>query len=139
MRGSWDPEHFFSMASAPTPDTVRNLDIWRLGIRLVKSVYEVAGTWPKQETYGLAAQVRRAAVSVPANIAEGVGRHSHADTARFVQIALGSLYELDALFEVAAELGYSAPPDRHARLEELIRKTSAFIDYQRRAADNERR
>jgi four helix bundle protein len=104
----------------------------------VKSVYEVTRSWPKQETYGLAAQAQRAAVSVPANIAEGVGRHSHADTARLVQIALGSLYELDTLLEVAVELGYAVPADRHASLEELIRKTSAFIDYQRRAAGNER-
>ena len=61
-----------------------------LGIELVKTVYEATRLWPKQETYGLAAQVQRAAVSVPANIAEGVGRHSHAGTARLVQVALGS-------------------------------------------------
>ena len=116
------------------PDTVRNLDIWKLGIELVRSSYEVTRTWPKQETYGLAAQVQRAAVSVPANIAEGVGRHSHADTARLVQVALGSLYELDTLFEVASQLGYTVPPDRHEVMDALIRKTSAFLDYHRRAA-----
>ena len=98
---------------AATPDTVRNLDVWSLGIALVKSAYEVTRSWPKQEIYGLTAQVQRAAVSVPANIAEGVGRHSHADTARLVQIALGSLYELDTLFEVASQLGYAVPSDRH--------------------------
>ena len=126
------------MAAVPIPDTVRNLDIWRLGIRLVKSVYEVSRSWPRHETYGLTAQAQRAAVSVPANIAEGVGRRSHADTARLVQIALGSLYEVDTLLEVAVELGYAVPPDRHACLAELIRKTSAFIDYQRRAVGHER-
>jgi four helix bundle protein len=119
---------------AATPDTVRNLDIWSLGIELVKSSYEVTRTWPKQETYGLMAQVQRAAVSVPANIAEGVGRRSHADTARLVQVALGSLYELDTLFEVAAQLGHAVPPDRHEGLDALIRKTAAFLDYHRRAA-----
>jgi len=55
-----------------------------------------------------------------------------------VQIALGSLYEVDTLLEVAVELGYAVPPDRHASLAELIRKTSAFIDYQRRAVGHER-
>ena len=119
---------------AGTPGSVRNLDVWSLGIQLVKSTYEVTSTWPKQETYGLTAQVRRAAVSVPANIAEGVGRHSHADTARLVQIALGSLYELDTLFEVASQLGYTVPSDRHEALDALIRKTSSFLDYHRRAA-----
>jgi len=136
MRVSPARRHFSNVAA--TPDTVRNLDIWSLGIQLVKSAYEVTRTWPKQETYGLTAQVQRAAVSVPANIAEGVGRRSHADTARLVQIALGSLYEVDTLLEVAVELGYAVPPDRHASLAELIRKTSAFIDYQRRAVGHER-
>ena len=132
MRVSPARRHFSNVAA--TPDTVRNLDIWKLGIELVKSAYEVTRTWPKQETYGLTAQVQRAAVSVPANIAEAVGRHSHADTARLVQVALGSLYELDTLFEVAAQLGYAVPPDRHEALDALIRKTSSFLDYHRRAA-----
>ncbi len=132
LRQSPDPGHFFNVVGAP--DTVRNLDIWKLGIQLVKSAYEVTRAWPKQETYGLTAQVQRAAVSVPANIAEGVGRHSHADTAGLVQVALGSLYELDTLFEVAAELGYAVPPDRHEALDALIRKTAPFLDYHRRAA-----
>jgi len=132
VREYWAPSHFLNVAA--TPDTVRNLDVWSLGIELVKSAYEVTRTWPKQETYGLTAQVQRAAVSVPANIAEGVGRHSHADTARLVQIALGSLYELDTLFEVASQLGYTVPSDRHETLDALIRKTSSFLDYRRRAA-----
>jgi four helix bundle protein len=122
------------VARAAAPDSVRNLDIWRLGIDLVKVVYGVSGAWPKAEVYGLTSQARRAAVSVPANIAEGVGRRSRADTARYVQIALGSLYEIDTLLEVAVQLGYPVPPDTHELLDQLIRKTSAFIEYQRRAA-----
>lgn len=111
---------------------MRNLQIWRLGIEFAKTVYQVSAGWPTDEGYNLTSQVRRAAVSVPANIAEGVGRRTRADTARFSQIALGSLYELDTLLEVASGLGYAVPEDCRDRLGDLVRGTSAFIAYQRR-------
>jgi len=117
------------------PSCVHNLEIWRQGVDLVKQVYELTRTWPKGESYGLTGQVRRAAVSVPSNLAEGIGRGTPAEMARFSRIALGSLYELDTLFKVACELGIQ---DQHSlaglreHLSDLTRGVAGFIRYQRR-------
>ena len=115
------------------PDSVRNLEIWGEAITIVKSVYALTKTWPKEELYGLTSQARRAAVSVPANLAEGLGRGTPREIARFAQIALGSLYELDTLLYLASDLGYS-PQDAIIELREgltsLAKRTSAFILYQ---------
>jgi len=100
----------------------------------VKETYDLTRGWPKDEVYGLTAQVRRAAVSVPANLAEGVGRGSSAEIARFSQIAVGSLYELDTLFQVAAELGIHNQQSITAlrqRITDLTRRIATFIRYQR--------
>jgi four helix bundle protein len=115
---------------------VRNLEIWRSGVELVKRTYETTRAWPKEELYGLTTQVRRAAVSVPTNIAEGVGRGTHREVARFSQIALGSLYELDTLFEVADQLGFAVPVELRQTIGSLIRQTQAFRQHQR---NNDRR
>ena len=114
------------------PDSVKRLEIWRDGIDLVKAVYRVTQAWPKQETYGLTAQVRRSAVSIPANIAEGVGRGSAAEAARFAQIALASVYELDTLLYLASELGMDGNPALRERLSSLSRRISSFITYKQR-------
>lgn len=68
--------------------------------------YQVSRDFPKEEVYGLSSQVRRSSVSISANIAEGVGRDSDAELLRFIRIALGSLYELETLLEIAYELQY---------------------------------
>jgi len=98
-----------------------------------RAVYELTRSWPKEELYALTSQTRRAAVSVPANLAEGLGRGTPKEIARFAQIALGSLYELDTLLYLSAELGYS-PKDKVVKLREgltaLAKRTSSFIRYQ---------
>ena len=117
------------------PSCVHNLEIWRQGVDLVKQVYELTRTWPKGESYGLTGQVRRAAVSVPSNLAEGIGRGTPAEMARFSRIALGSLYELDTLFEVARELGIQDQPSLaglRKRLSDLTRGVAGFIRYQKK-------
>jgi len=116
------------------PDSVERLEIWREGMEVVKAVYRLTGGWPKEELYGLTAQVRRAAVSIPANIAEGLGRGTTAEAAHFAQVALGSAYELDTLLRIATDLGLSGaemPSDLRQRLSSLARRTSTFIRYKR--------
>jgi len=98
-----------------------------------RAVYELTRSWPKEELYALTSQTRRAAVSVPANLAEGLGRGTPKEIARFAQIALGSLYELDTLLCLASDLGYS-PEDVVSALRDelnaLVKRTSSFIRYQ---------
>ncbi len=115
------------------PESVEKLEIWRKSVEITKRVYLLSKRWPKEELYGLTSQTRRAAVSIPANLAEGMGRGTPGEMGRFSQIALGSLYELDTLLYLSAELGYSSQ-DKIISLREQIttlsKQTSSFIRYQ---------
>ncbi|WP_139959269.1 four helix bundle protein [Flavicella sediminum] len=82
----------------------RKLDIWRSGIELVKAIYVLAEKLPIQEKYGLRSQITRAAVSIPSNIAEGSSRNSEIEFKRFLEIALGSLFELETQIVIIEEL-----------------------------------
>ena len=84
----------------------RNLEVWKQAHLIVLDVYRLTSSYPKEELYGLVSQTRRAAASVPTNIAEGCGRGSDADFGRFLQIALGSATELDYHLLLACDLGY---------------------------------
>ncbi|MGY4706913.1 four helix bundle protein [Candidatus Bipolaricaulota sp. J31] len=115
------------------PDAVKNLEIWQAGMAIVREVYRVTRTWPKEEIYGLTSQVRRAAISIPANLAEGLGRGTPGEISRFAQTALGSAYELDTLLQIGAELGYLSRADADTLrgfLSQLIKRISAFVRYQ---------
>ena len=82
-----------------------NLRAWKVAMDLVKDVYEATKNYPAEERYGLTSQTRRAAVSIPANIAEGVGRNHNKDTIQFLYVSRGSAYELETLLRVASEIG----------------------------------
>ena len=84
----------------------RELEIWNEGIELAKIVYQMTLEFPKEEIYGLTSQIRRCAVSIPSNIAEGCGRDSTKDFNHFLAIATGSSYELETQLILAKELGY---------------------------------
>jgi four helix bundle protein len=73
---------------------------------LAKHIYQITSKFPSQELYGLVSQMRRAAVSVPSNIAEGQARHQRGDFTRFLQISLGSLAEIDTQLVISYELGF---------------------------------
>lgn len=90
---------------ARTPHPHERLDAWKEAIGLVKAIYAAAGTMSRDEKFGLISQLTRAAVSVPANIAEGAGRGSAGEMARFYSIARGSLSELDTLLVISEEVG----------------------------------
>ena len=91
--------------------TYRDLVAWQVSMQLVAEAYRLAARLPAIERYGLAAQLRRAALSIPLNIAEGFGRRSRKEFARFVSIAEGSLRELQTLLEIANLLEYVAATD----------------------------
>jgi four helix bundle protein len=84
-----------------------NLKVWERSHQLVLTVYRLTASFPAQETFGLTAQLRRAVVSVPANIAEGAKRRSQRDFAHFLNIAEGSMSEVEYLLLLSRELGYS--------------------------------
>ncbi len=84
----------------------KDLDVWKKGVDYVVEIYEATRAFPKDEIYGLAHQIRRAAVSVPSNIAEGTARSSDKETIRFMYVALGSLAEVETQIIIAGELNY---------------------------------
>ncbi len=100
-------------------ESFRELIVWQKAMVLVEDVYRLIKGFPKEETYSLADQTKRAAVSVPANIAEGYGRQSTQDYIRFLFISRGSVYELRTHLEIATRLGY-IPADSFAKAESLI-------------------
>jgi four helix bundle protein len=83
-----------------------DLDVWQIGKVLTLNIYELTLHFPKEEAYGMTSQVRRAALSIPANIAEGFGRYHLMDKAKFYLNARGSLYELTSHLLIAQELGF---------------------------------
>ena len=87
--------------------THKDLDVWKQSIQLVKQIYKMTQIFPKHEIYGLTNQIRRAAVSVPSNIAEGAGRNSDKEFIQFLHISLGSLAEVETQLIIAAEIGYT--------------------------------
>jgi four helix bundle protein len=95
----------------------RDLLVWQKSMRLVEAVYQATRSFPKEEMFGLAGQMRRAAVSVPSNIAEGQGRDSEKSFAQFLNAAKGSLYELETQLELACNLGMM-PREAMERLQE---------------------
>ena len=83
-----------------------NLDVWKKSIILVTNVYQLVKLLPKEETYALSDQIRRSAVSVPSNIAEGSSRNSKKEFVQFLYISLGSLCELETQLLIAKNVGY---------------------------------
>ena len=86
------------------------LKVWQKAHAVALAVYKATGAFPKDEMYGLTSQMRRAAVSIPSNIAEGCGRDSNSDFMRFLHIAFGSASELEYQWLLAHDLGFLAEP-----------------------------
>jgi len=108
-----------------------DLIVWQKGMELAKEIYRLTGKFPSSERFGLVAQLQRAAVSVPSNIAEGQSRRSTGEFRQFLYQALGSLAELDTQLILARELGYLKPDDSRlaaSRVEELRRMTHALVN-----------
>ena len=84
----------------------RELEVWKSAMQLVAQVYTLTGSYPKNEAFGLGLQIRRAAVSIPSNIAEGAARAGRRELLQFLRIASGSLSELETQLLISASLGY---------------------------------
>ncbi len=110
----------------PATRRFEDLDVWRRAHAWVLSIYRLTEAFPKHELYGLTSQVRRAAVSVPTNIAEGFGRRSAADKSRFYDIAHASLDESRYLLMLGRDLGYADTGSAILEAEEVSRMLAAY-------------
>ena len=101
----------------------RDLEVWSLGKEIILEVYALTKSFPKEEIYGLAAQMRRAAVSIPSNIAEGFNRRHNKEYRQFLYVSLGSCAELETQIEVCGDLGYLSKEKGQLVLEKLDHET----------------
>ncbi len=106
--GGWGPGAGEAHGMSESISHFRELQVWQRGMDIVQAVYEVSGGFPKTEIYGLTSQLRRAAVSVPSNIAEGHTRASTKEYLHHLSMAQASLAEMETQLEVAARLQYVA-------------------------------
>lgn len=110
----------------------QNLEAWKKSMLLVKDTYQAVKFFPKEEMYALTSQIKRAAISVPANMAEGIGRNYRKDTIQFLHISRGSLYELETLLNIAEMLDM-LNQDEFVRLEaqikEILKVLNGLIAY----------
>lgn len=101
----------------------RDLKIWQLGMEIVQEVYQFTKIFPKEELYGLVSQLRRAALSIPRNIAEGFNRASNLDYKRFLFISLGSIAEVETQIELSERLGFVSKENSKLILDRLVLET----------------
>ena len=113
-------------------ENFKKLEIWQESHRLMLKVYEVSKDFPKSEAFGLTDQLRRAALSVPSNIAESSGRYHYADTAKFIFNARGSAYEDMSQLRAAYDLGYLNKQDfdsLDSDYETLVKRINSYARY----------
>jgi four helix bundle protein len=108
----------------------KRLDVWKLSMDLVSDVYGITANFPAEERYSLTAQLRRAAISIPSNIAEGAARNTKREFASFLHVAQGSVSELDTQLEIAVALGHvdrDALSDVAKRMERIDKMLTGLI------------
>ena len=115
------------MESSGTIKSHRDLVVWQKAMNLAVAIYQLGKGFPKEETYGLTSQSRRASAPIPANIAEGQGRRSAKEFQQFLANARGSLLELDTHMELALRLGYM-DKGQHATLQEKIDEVGRLLN-----------
>jgi four helix bundle protein len=115
----------------------KDLIVWQKGILLVKQLYELTGSFPSREKFGLVAQMRRAAVSVPSNLAEGHARNTTGEFVQFISHAAGSLAELDTQLILAVELDF-CPSGSAQPIQGLIQELQKMLNALRRSLTTNR-
>ena len=113
----------------------KDLNVWRLAMRLAKDIYRLVERFPAKEEYRLTSQLVRAAISIPANIAEGNSRGSRKDYAHFISIARGSAAELETLLQLARDVGL-APADSFSDVMEKTEEVGRMLNALRRSLTN---
>lgn len=113
----------------------KDMEVWKLAMELVFKIYKLTENFPKDEMFGLTSQIRRCAISIPSNIAEGCGRFSNKETLRFISIALGSLAELETQILIAVELNFI---DDAENIIEIIKKVNALLIGLRKHLENKK-
>jgi len=103
-------------------ESYKDLIVWQQAVDLAVETYSVTGNWPKHELYGLTSQIRRAATSVAANIAEGYGRDSTGNYQQFLRVAQGSLKEFETHLIIAGRIGIAQQPT----VDEMLRKSDSI-------------
>lgn len=114
--------------------THKDLDVWNTAMELASEVYSITGRFPREELYGLSLQIRRSAVSVPSNIAEGAARNSKKEFAQFLYVALGSVAELETQLMLASRMGFLPIPntDLFARIERVRKMLLGLLRFLKR-------
>lgn len=107
--------------------THNDLDVWKRSIELVTEIYTITKSFPKDELYGLVNQIRRAAVSIPSNIAEGAARKNTKEFIQFLYIALGSISELETQIIISQKLSYLDQTKSNKLLKEVIQIISMLL------------
>ena len=115
----------------PSPRSYKDLLVWQKGIELAKLIYRLTQAFPSEETFGSIAQMRRAAVSIPSNIAEGQARHTTGEFVQFISHAEGSVAELDTQLILATELAFCREMDARSAFK-LIDELRRMLNVLRR-------
>ena len=109
--------------------THKELDVWKLAIDFVVDIYQITKKFPKDERYGLISQMRRSAVSIPSNIAEGAARRTDKENIQFLHISLGSISELETQLIIANRLDYGSFQDEIRKITTIKSKLINYIKY----------
>jgi four helix bundle protein len=126
VKGEGDIDLFFILRMMANH---KDLDAWKESMKLAKDVYRLSSGFPKQEIYGLTSQIRRGAVSIPSNIAEGAARSSDKEFIQFLYISLGSLAEIETQILLACDLSYTKDISILSKVESTRRLILGLIKY----------
>ncbi len=107
----------------------RDLEAWKESLEFVTEIYNITKSFPKEDLWGLTSQLRRASISVPSNIAEGCGRSTAKETSRFIDIALGSIAEVETQLLIAQNLGYIDASEMLQKLSKINALTQGIRNY----------
>jgi len=109
----------------------RNLEIWKRSRRFVSTIYKATSSLPESERYGLTSQIRRAAVSIPSNIAEGCGRDSNKELRQYLNISSGSLCEVETQLLLTSDLEFTQEKDVEIIISELIEIRKMIMSFRK--------